>query len=57
MLDEPTVNTDAETEKNIERILTDLCKDGEVGILATTHAEHWASSATRLHIEGGRLDE
>ncbi len=57
VLDEPTVNTDAETEKNIEKIITELCSKGEVGILATTHTEHWASSATRLHVEGGHLDE
>ncbi len=57
VLDEPTVNTDAETEKNIENILTGLCSDGEVGILATTHTEHWAASATRFHVESGVVNE
>lgn len=56
VLDEPTVNTDAETEKNIEKIITELCSKGEVGILATTHTEHWAPSATRHHVERGHLD-
>jgi ABC-type Mn2+/Zn2+ transport system ATPase subunit len=56
VLDEPTVNTDAETGRNVENILMQLCGKGEVGILATTHSEHWAPAATRRHLEGGRLD-
>ncbi len=57
VLDEPTVNTDAETEKNIEIILMELCGNKEVGVLATTHTEHWASAAMRIHVEGGHFDE
>ena len=57
VLDEPTVNTDKETEKNIERILMDLCAAQNVGILATTHSETWAQAAKRLHVERGTLHE
>ena len=56
VLDEPTVNTDSDTVKKIETILTDLCAKNKVGILATTHSENWASSAKRYHIEGGRIN-
>jgi manganese/iron transport system ATP-binding protein len=55
VLDEPTVNTDRETEKNIEKILTDLCATKTVGILATTHSESWAPTAKRFHVEGGTI--
>ena len=56
VLDEPTINTDCETVKKIETILTDLCAKNRVGILATTHSESWASSAKRYHVDGGCIN-
>lgn len=56
VLDEPTVNTDCDTVKKIEIILTGLCEKKTVGILATTHSESWAASAKRYHIEGGCIN-
>jgi zinc transport system ATP-binding protein len=56
VLDEPTVNTDCETVAKIETILSGLCDEKKVGILATTHSETWASSAKRYHIEGGCIN-
>lgn len=56
VLDEPTVNTDSETVKKIEIILTELCDKKKVGILATTHSESWAASAKRYHIDGGCIN-
>jgi len=53
VLDEPTVNTDHETEENIEKVLSGLCAANEVGIVAATHSETWARTAKRYHIEGG----
>ncbi|MCU0608581.1 MAG: ATP-binding cassette domain-containing protein [Chitinispirillaceae bacterium] len=53
VLDEPTVNTDSETEKNIEKLLIDICASGYTGILAASHAETWAPQARRYRIEGG----
>jgi ABC-type Mn2+/Zn2+ transport system ATPase subunit len=55
VLDEPTVNTDRETEKNIEKVLSDLCAANKVGIVASTHSETWAHCAKRYHIEEGTL--
>ncbi len=57
VLDEPTINTDCETEKNIEKILVALCEKNEIGILATTHSEHWALSAKRIRVTGGLCNE
>ncbi len=56
VLDEPTVNTDCDTVKKIETILTGLCTQNRVGILATTHSESWAPSAKRYHIDGGCIN-
>ena len=56
VLDEPTVNTDGETVAKIETILTGLCAENRVGILATTHSDSWASSAKRHHIDGGCIN-
>lgn len=56
VLDEPTVNTDTETVKKIETILTELSSKQQVGILATTHSEKWALSAKRYHLERGMLN-
>ena len=56
VLDEPTVNTDSETVKKIEKILNGLCDEKKVGILATTHSESWATSAKRYHIDGGSIN-
>jgi ABC-type Mn2+/Zn2+ transport system ATPase subunit len=55
ILDEPTVNVDKETEESLERLLNDLCRAGEVGVIAATHARHWAQQARRYRIEGGRI--
>jgi ABC-type Mn2+/Zn2+ transport system ATPase subunit len=57
ILDEPTVNTDIETEKNIETLLMDLSSKKEVGILATTHSATWAQSAKRYLVDGGKINE
>lgn len=57
VMDEPTVNTDTATEKNMEKILTELSQGGKVGILATTHSENWAKNATRFHVDKGHLNE
>ena len=56
ILDEPTVNTDRETEQSIEKVLFELCSMQQVGIIATTHSETWARNAKRYHIEGGTLN-
>ena len=56
VLDEPTVNTDLETEKNIETLLMDLSSKKEVGILATTHSATWAQSAKRFVVDGGKIN-
>ncbi len=57
VMDEPTVNTDSETEKKMEGILTDLCTEKKVGILATTHTEGWAMKAKRFRVDKGHLNE
>jgi ABC-type Mn2+/Zn2+ transport system ATPase subunit len=53
VLDEPTVNTDRETEMNMETLLFELCAAQKVGVMATTHSESWAKKAKRYHIEEG----
>jgi ABC-type Mn2+/Zn2+ transport system ATPase subunit len=55
VLDEPTINTDAETDAQLEIILMELCRTNEVGILVATHASDWAPAARRLHVNGGRI--
>ncbi|MFH1761597.1 MAG: ATP-binding cassette domain-containing protein [bacterium] len=54
-LDEPTVNVDRDTEKAMEALITDLCEKKTVGVIAVTHARHWADHAKRFKIEKGRL--
>ena len=56
VLDEPTVNTDLETEKKIETLLVDLASQKKVGILATTHSATWAQSAKRFVVDGGKVN-
>jgi ABC-type Mn2+/Zn2+ transport system ATPase subunit len=55
VLDEPTVNVDRETEQAMETLLAGLCRNGHVGVLAVTHAAHWARQARRLRLEQGGL--
>ena len=56
ILDEPTVNTDRETEQSLEQLLISLSTQKQVCVLATTHSEKWAQTAYRYHIERGRLN-
>ncbi|MBN1984493.1 MAG: ATP-binding cassette domain-containing protein [Chitinivibrionales bacterium] len=51
VLDEPTVNTDKETEKKIEELLLNLIANKEVGVLATTHSQTWARTARRYIVK------
>lgn len=57
ILDEPTVNIDAETEKSLSNLLHEMAYREGIGILTTTHADSWVQQARRLHIRGGKIHE
>ncbi len=57
ILDEPTVNIDAETENELAALLHGMAFNDNMGILVTTHVDSWVKEARRIKIEGGKLYE
>lgn len=54
ILDEPTANIDRETEITLEDLLYKLIESKSISVLATTHAVHWATKATRISLTDRR---
>lgn len=57
ILDEPTVNIDAETENELAAILHDMAFNNDLGILVTTHVASWIKEARKIKIDMGILHD